>query len=695
MTNYGTLETRIEKLETAILRLEKLTRDCHKLAEEYWKKGDRESKTFRSLEDKTAEKIAVCIAEILYEESGRVFVAPRYRPRAKISDENLKPAYTDFEKFAEDFGQLAEGGLAGANPVPPTQFMPVAFWNYHIYEKPIVILGPDGNINEVKISGFAGWTKDHFLGQSPNYSENPIFGFHFSLTDISESKPSGLLHFKIPQSLTPSEITEYFLSECNKKVKFYGGPEKEIDFPVITGVKNLPEPNAESIVKTIFSTLFYSNFKRSDLNNYVLAGGKELNIELCNPENPLSSTPKAYKSIMDAATYLYNEYYAYTHQAGDTDPLAFHHYYAFMLNPSINFGNNDGAAIGTVNVYTDIQIPTLHTALIRKHIESIYHLLREIEDWEEATIKGAYSAFVHIDDALGHEVTKVYSTAYSLLDSSTTDSKQLSKNFILNEMVMMALQYGMLWGNTSSASIPPETQLWSNKGLPTLHAKYIPCLARESWGIFLASEVFRGITFNNVIKDLNDISFFWEYPVSSFLKHEEKAYFELEDKLKRQLAERNQVPTHRQQLSRAIYRFLISIMSNMWKHLALSFSNDHPTFSFMSMEQRLECVKKLLDCFQGKRMLPSVSFLPDNLGCKIELSNPCELPTQSLSNELRGTSLVMALAGQEIWKIQGIKASLDEIKKQMHFSYTPLRKCWISSLVIPRLLVKTTRGEIR
>ncbi|MBK5275589.1 MAG: hypothetical protein JJE30_11125 [Desulfuromonadales bacterium] len=700
--NHRKPEERIKQLEKAILRLERLTRDCFELAKAYWVNGNRDASKYRKMENETAEKIAQCIAEVIYEDrEGRVFVAPRYRGTGTFKEKPGEGTHYNessedskrmkINKFASDFGRLAVKNSAGVIIVPPNQFMPVAFWNYHLYEKPIEIQIAAGVTIPLEFSGFSGWTAQHgFLGHGVEKTASPIFGFHFKLTDSSAPIAEfqhGLLHFCLPRNTPRSKVTEAFKDAFyNDSNYFYRGAQQDVSkeekhpFPVIYGTNDLPESDrktAERVGEAIFSTLFYSNFKRHGLADWsdLLKLGIEINDSDGEKHDDL---PKlVHRSLTEAAEYLFSEYLKFAPKEEESN-LAFDHYYAFLLNPSLNFSKNEkmkDSAIGTVNVYTDEPIPPLLAALIRKHIESIYHFLREIEDWEEATIEGADSAFVRMNEAMGHEVSKVYDTAYTLLSTN-----QIAGNTIINDIVRMTLQYGLLWGESSSASIPPDAQIWSKGGLSVLQDKYVSCLARESWRLFLVSEVLRGINSDELNASLDIIQPIWEFNISNFVRYNEQIFLEIEPSLMQH--------RHREKLSRGIYRWATAVTSNLWKHFVLQLAEIDKPLKTMLIKDRFEIVNKFIHNikYYDWQMLPIITFYSEKEGCTISIENSC-CKRKHKAHELRGTFLVMLLAGQEIWKLQGLKCSLMEVRKHSRFEYDDSKRLWISNLYIPHILL--------
>ncbi len=710
-----------EKLQSKVLlRLEKLTRQCFELARGYWVASTRTRENYRKMEDVSAEKIALCLSEILgmvYEgKPDNVFFAPRYRGTGKFKIEpgrQKAELLGDYKELTWKYGRYVRGGRLIERTNMP--FMPVSFWNQQIYERPLEFFDKTGNKRLVTISGFSGWTAEHgFLGHSDNHEDSPIFGFHFQFTGNRSSRAefgNGILRFCLPKTTPPFELTKAFREAFYKSNYFYRGegrdkhePSNEIDhpFPVITGISDLPSLCGveKRIAEAVFSTLFYSNFKalafdKSNVADLVDLLGRELVDNVCCALDETEAAKTPYRSFAELVANLFREYYSFEKKAtkeGENGLLTFKHYYAFLLNPSLDFGKPGGkdSAIGTVNIYTEKPIPTMIAAFIRKHLESIFHFNRQIEDWEESNVKGAESAFSLMNAAMGHEIGKVYSTADRL--QANRRAAEAQDDFdIVYEVTRKALQYGMLWGSSSLTEIPPDAQLWDDYGEPCRHDRYVTCLVRESWQIFLVAEVLREMTMDQLGEDaLENAARLWkageQMPVNACSNPETRIVFP------RGFPESR---SQRQQLSRALYRWMLAVMSNAWKHIVAQASEGTAELKTKEVDSRLEIVATALTAWQsiaqtGQAIL-SVHFdRSKQEGIEVSVSN-CyagKMKPKEQPQGLKGTLLVMVLAGQEIWEAQGEQTSIDIVKNNSHFGPGSDNSRWISRLQIPKLIIE-------
>ncbi|MCX7176042.1 MAG: hypothetical protein NT159_19385 [Proteobacteria bacterium] len=732
MTASTTDQRIVEVLNQVEARLERLTRDCFAIVRAYWVDGKRNSDAYQNMEHRTSDAIAECLSEVMMmvcpESDGHVFVAPRYRGTGVFKDEPGTGQVRDSranggetegependkslrkkecQNITWRFGSFARNSqLVPKDQLP---FMPVAYWDSCIYEKKIVLASAIlAEPVEIQISGFSGWSAvQGFLGHTGDYENKPIFGFHFALTDQPKANAhvqNGLLQFGFPRDTSPFGFNKAFLGALSNQDCYFYNPEIDktvprmrnkadsdnCEFPVIKGLEKLPEADralAREIAEAIFSTLFFSNFNLLEFPKQHSIGWDGLEIGIGGGDNG-----PPHSSMNAAAAYFFSRYRTLADSAGKGSLLTFHNYYAFLLNPSLNFrdsGSKEASAIGTVNLYTDDVIPPILTGLIRKHLESIYHFLRELEEWEDATREGkkvgAEVAYVAVDDVLGHEVGKVYDTAYQLMQAAPDDT-------VVQQIVASTLQYGMLWANYANASIPTDAQLWSDGGISVKHSTYVACLGRDSWRLFLVSEVLRGISLDDLRKSIDAIKSILN-PGHTFERPDDLIYFELESAFKNEIAINGETRIHRKQLSRAVYRWAMAVASNLWKHLTLQSANDLKSYNLMSVAQRIDCVKNTLanldTAHQIPKCLPSIRFVNTGQGCTITIGHPCEDP-QSRRLQLRGTFLVMVLAGQEIWKAQKQDASFENVQAHTHFGYDAGEHCWISSLFVPRLLAKS------
>ncbi len=676
-----------------MLRLESLTRDCFEIAREYWLNPKKDADSYRNMEEQINVKIAERLSSVLNETYpdnpdylDSVFVAPRYRgvgllkptPGAQIDDKKDP----DFWYFAERFGKMANGGKHDKS----RYFMPVAFWNYYIYEKPITFLDRMGIEKEVTLSGFSGWTAEHgFLVHKSKDVPKPIHGFHFTFDpDPNPEIPPadfvhGILNIRFPARTNCFDVTAEFMKALDTGENFFsrGGVASQQPFPVIKPQVTVEE---RTILQAIFSTFFFSNFRALPVRN-----DPEWKRILDLKKIPGESPAKTIRSLTDFAADRFCRYRTYAQYLRDEKILTFDHYYAFLLNPSLEFRNKGGkdmhdAAIGTVNLYSKFPIDPILLGLVRKHLESIYHFLRELEDWEDAEKEGADTAFSQMSEAMGHEVSKVYATTYGIIIARRKPPEKSTAAFV-RRLTEMTLQYGMLWGSSSASVIPADGYLWDKRGKLIACDSLVKCLLRESWRLCLVTDIVRGLGDSQISnEDWRTFDALWNAAESLYTADSNCSSTGLAN-----LPIRNFLETQKDNLSRAIYRWMLAVLGNAWKHIIGN------TYSVPSEFLKLEPRKKLgfaSDAFAllkgpNPSLQLSVAFESEDHAVVASVSNTCNILPEARQTELKGTLLVMMIAGQEIWKCLNKGGSINEVAKHSQFGYNTSKGLWISSLRIP------------
>jgi hypothetical protein len=213
------------------------------------------------------------------------------------------------------------------------------------------------------------------------------------------------LDFKLNRSIPLFALTEYFLATLRdiygaRFVYHYSSAADTCDvserdecwsFPIITGCnKGLAE-----IANALFSVFFYSNFcDPGQIKPDWIESLDTMATRVGIREDPiceqLLAMAAGYASDCKAARE--------GHSAGD-NILTFPHYYALILNPAIAFEIPESGAtpfleashsapMGTINIYTRVPVPAALISMFRLSLQSIYLLLRDLEEWQEATVAG-------------------------------------------------------------------------------------------------------------------------------------------------------------------------------------------------------------------------------------------------------------------------------------------------------------------
>lgn len=676
----------------ALLELEKLSRECFDYARDYWNQQSRDSdaqEAYRKAQETIAAAIAQCVSRILIQlgkcDTGLVFIAPQYRDiRGYLrniregSEESLRHYYS----YTCKYGQLAEGGNASEKQY----FMPVAFWAYHIYERSLSIGG-----RSIKLSGFSDWMSKHGYLERDNTDPITCFHIHFdkdgNLTGDSGGREyeNGVLNFWIPKGISPLKVTDEFCARLFTRENYWrwqndtrsplSDTAARVDFPVIEGTLS----NDEALVaKAVFSTFFFSNFDRLEFIN-----GKNVEWDklLQSVEvHPASSPRGEAGAIMFAleARKLVTEYKRLFDQVPKAEKesgiLTFPHFYALLLNPCLDFkrvSEKGIGSLGTVNLYSKSKIPSLLVAIIRKHVEAIYHFLRDLQEWEVGTEMGAESAFEAMSKAMGHDLSKVYATANGLIERCGCDAHQMRCR-VAHTVAETALQHGMLWGSSTWARIPEEAQLWRETGMPTGVDGYVKCIAIQSWRLFLVSDVVRDIP---------------EYTMTVEQQGEFLGLFDAVKKVASLAGSRGKQiyissrmsNQDRRNLSAAIYRWMMAVLSNAWKHLFLQ-ATGLTSLTGKTVEQRLVLVQQCLSTWEKSGIhLLNVQF--ENVKSKeIRMSVVNDCGQCSAHPPVRkSTFLVMLLAAQEILKCLSKRSvTLDNVEERSMFQ--PVDGHWVASL---------------
>lgn len=477
-----------EALADHMLRLEELTRECHRKTTTYWHHLDRGPDKLSELEDEIAGLIATCVSAIICDEheeastnDTRIFVAPNFRGiRGDLqklsssiapSDSGGTPENLKYWEYTERYGRLAENGrLLTCGDEKTGFFMPVAFWAYKLYERKLEFrIGAENHA--VKLSGFSGWTARHGFIQHDQLQDSgeqdkephcqPVFGFHITkngriITQNSENQQTpgapqfeaGMLQFDLQNDRDGREVQPYKVTDTFNDSLFDGTNAFRKGNQVVSLLKSSGDyspsmPMVEgadsgfekAVAKILFSYFFFSNFNElpgagTSKDHLAWAVGllKDAIIDAPSAEGEhwkthleeivgvageqpglVDSTdrPPSLEALALRFLARYDKQYS---AAGSTDRvLTFTHYYAFLLNPVIDFlgdANSSGnSALGTLNVYTNLPLPPALIGIIRKTLESIYQLQRDIQQWEEATIEGELEGTEQVLSAWSHELS--------------------------------------------------------------------------------------------------------------------------------------------------------------------------------------------------------------------------------------------------------------------------------------------------
>lgn len=288
--------------------------------------------------------------------------------------------------------------------------------------------------------------------------------------------------------------------------------------------------------------------------------------------------------------------------------------------------------------------------------------------------KGENTALKQMSEAMGHEVTKVYSTAYRLLlraEESATSKKE--KDWAI-KIGKAAMQYGMLWGSSSHSEIPPKANFWEEGNSCR---EYIKCIVREGWHLYLVSEIFRGIQGLDMCEhDMPRIKKLWD--AGDWLS-DCVAYDEDVELMK---------PEKSSYVSVCLYRWWMAVIPNTWKHLVNAVSTEN-------VSVKLDHVLGVLSSWRGAGLPDLIEikfsdccFPGDVLGAKINVLNDTNLESANMAPpQKKSTYLVMLLAAQELsyaLNESGV-CSMEEAVGLTEFSC--FERKWSSSVSIPGLFV--------
>lgn len=426
-----------KQLSAAMLKLEQLTRKCFVIARTYWQSSTPAD--YYQSEREISDAIAECVSEIIRgidpKGVGRVFVAPNYRgirgdlrgKKAARSESSKDASAAQSEERAFDFytdwyGSLAENGRTLTRK-DKRYFMPVGFWAYKIYERQLRFSG-----RGVTLKGFSGWTAEHgFLERVTKTTRQPIFALHFSFARANSRKPPpkfehGILHCEFPPKTSALNVTEEFrkqlfvednvFSKGSDAPKRLGAGKGKIGFPIVESAidNNYTITDQERrIAEAIFSVFFYSNFRALPIGapkdwKTLLDAAR---VSETDPDDLKRLETREPHSFAELGGMLFAKYKNQLSAATKKRILTFKHYYAFLLNPGLDFRGisaSGNAALGTLNFYTDLELPAPLIGVIRKHIEAIYHFLRDLEEWEEGKGRGKEESVAD----LSHELKKMF-----------------------------------------------------------------------------------------------------------------------------------------------------------------------------------------------------------------------------------------------------------------------------------------------
>ena len=714
-------------------------------------KSNNSDDEYNKLYKNITNRIAITLSEILTGEP--ICVAPNYREikggliQSKIFEKH-------FSKYTNIYGSLAEDGkliipknefdrlededeykgLYENNQLKiESYFMPVAFWTYKIYEKKMEFIDAMGEKHAITMKGFSGWTAEYGLlarKEKKNDEDKPVYGFHFTYDDsmsnsLDGSFDKGLLRYnfhvedKKKPHLTALRITDQFkdrLFDSKNELKKGSGkpitlsPEQKevIQFPIIDGAND----DEMEMIENVFSIFFYSNFKELPAEDDEEWKKFLEKIELEPVDTSQYHENYTYSSLEELMNYYFAKYKEMYSDAkniektekNDKSILLFKHFYSFLLNPDIDFAKKSDAqdgysSLGTVNLYTMEAVGSDTIGLIKTNLELIYHFLRGIEEWEEGEKEGkalgSKTAFEQMNGAMGHEVSKVYSSALTFMGAHrpdyyfNNDICQLS-----HKIIEKTLQYGLLWGKSNYAVIPDGAILWDPKrGAPVDNINgFIDCVISQSWFTFLISEVLRDISARDLSFGLlNRINNIWNAPLLDLVDYDQT--------IRVVNTGWKETPTLTT-INKALYRWFLAVLSNAWKHLV---KKDLTSIAGELIEEKIKLVEKTIDTWrQANNKIISILFLQDMAAEKLTISieNIITSSTAPVKKtpSLEKTFLVMALAGQEI--IKGLnededkankeEATLDEIAEKMKFHIGDNKK-WVASIILP-FLEKESEG---
>ena len=393
--------------------LERMTRECYEIV-----RDRRDVLGIPELQDEVRKTITRYLAELVsriappagkhISASTRIFLATNFRglrgQLRTVAPQSSGPTPLAWRDFIWDYGTLGEHGTLVSRE-DANFFMPVAFWAHGIYERPFA------HIKQRKLSlgGFSRWI--HECGMLATPDKTPLYGLHFCIDDkVRKTKfksDAGLIAFRFPTDIPALAINEEFnkgIYRLHVQSSRQSPGRRVPSLPIICADDLLPVPRGQhdSVAQSVFSTFFYSNFNDPKIN---------VSWDAC------VQNPDLYHELFDKHQQCLEDC-----EEEDGDILTFRHYYAFLLNPGLGFRSEPNqlstaeAALGTVNFYTNIPIPVSVIAAIRVHLESICHLIRDIEEWQEGQKEGSTRELRRWTRTLGHEWTKILAPLATCLD---------------------------------------------------------------------------------------------------------------------------------------------------------------------------------------------------------------------------------------------------------------------------------------
>lgn len=305
-------------------------------------------------------------------------------------------------------------------------------------------------------------------------------------------------------------------------------------------------------------------------------------------------------------------------------------------------------------------------------------ILASVELVEAAKDVGATTAFGLMSEAMGHEVSKVYSTAYGLLGPAGEATSGGLPETVLRKILSLTLQYGMLWGSSTYSIVPEKAELWTSRSAPCNEVDYRRCIVAQSFRLFLVSDVLRESLPGDFDSDaVGNLVSLWDAAES------------LSDRVNHSgsvgIARRSPDTQRGRRISKTVYRWMMAAWSNAWKHLIQQRTGRLDLATATDRVALVSCVTEA--------WLKEESDAPPLFDYCLELENPSE-GLVSVTNRVeasgvdpeqeacyRGTFLAMILAGQEVLKaITGRSWQLDEVAKRTTFCADA--GFWTSSLDI-------------
>jgi len=421
-----------DRLLRAIVRLEQLSSDCFEVILEHLPARGLIDIDLDTLHEEVLEKIAVGLGSALSEYCRNepvpvLFVAPNYRqltgslrPHSATNGTQRTANHAMAATYVDRYGRL----VGTSNPDINAVFLPVAYWMRLLYERQLEELGPSRSVYH--LLGFSGWmercgrlTRDgtpviaiHFCLANDGGDEGGAQALEASPEAEDRSRQVGVLDVHFPPSTTHRSIIDEFRRQLEvAKCRFVpwgqsgripardsrcSSPTPELGLPPLplitdaTGKVGSDVPDEVKNAGThLFASLFYSNFR-----------------DPCSDDGWESATSRAAFILRitdpdrDTEAQLPDDYLKLVRA---TECLTFEHLYTLLLNPGVSLDprtERRAAALGTFNLHADRPIAHEFLAVVRTCVESIYGMLRGIEEWEEALAAGR----AEIAETFAHEI---------------------------------------------------------------------------------------------------------------------------------------------------------------------------------------------------------------------------------------------------------------------------------------------------